>query len=440
MQISGIDVDTRSDIYSLGVLLYELLTGSTPFKSKDLLSAGYAEMQRIIREVDPPPPSTRLVDSKDSLPSIAAQRQSEPAKLTKLMRGDLDWIVMRCLEKDRTRRYETASGLAKDIERYLTDEPVEARRPTRLYRLKKFIRRNQVGVLAGTAIVAALAVGLAAASYFAATASSEAKNAKAALEQAEFSRKNADGVNKFFTEEVFGLADPNHYDRAGISLVEALNIAAVKIDRKFPDDPALGAEIRERFGEIYSGIDQPSSAIIQLRQAVELRRSLAGNLDPATMKCRAALGSALYQASRWKESRDVLETVWADQTKVFGEGSAEATETACALAVVCMESRGGYWSWSALPPQDDRDLEVLRKAYDAALARLGPRHIATLNIENELGWALRWRAKSDEGIRYAKEAADGLRDNKGGDDVVVLFALQLRRLSCRSQTLRRGSC
>ncbi|HEY2411505.1 MAG TPA: serine/threonine-protein kinase, partial [Pirellulaceae bacterium] len=140
-QMSGIDIDTRSDIYSLGVLLYQLLTGTTPFASKDLLNAGFAEMQRIIREVDPPPPSTRLTNSKDSLPSISAQRQTEPARLTKLLRGDLDWIVMRCLEKDRIRRYDTASNLAQDIEHYLADEPVEARRPTRLYRLRKFVRR-----------------------------------------------------------------------------------------------------------------------------------------------------------------------------------------------------------------------------------------------------------------------------------------------------------
>ncbi|HEY4234769.1 MAG TPA: serine/threonine-protein kinase [Lacipirellulaceae bacterium] len=157
--MSGIDVDTRSDIYSLGVLLYELLTGTTPFTSKELLSAGYAEMQRMIREVEAPPPSTRLADSKDSLASVAAQRRTEPAALTKSLRGDLDWIVLRCLEKDRTRRYETATSLARDIEHYLSDEPVEARRPTRMYRLRKFIRRNKVGVAAAVLISVAMITG-----------------------------------------------------------------------------------------------------------------------------------------------------------------------------------------------------------------------------------------------------------------------------------------
>src|SRR5207244_11092323 len=132
-EMSALGVDTRSDIYSLGVLLYELLTGSTPLSHKRLREAAYAEVLRMIKEEEPPKPSTRLSDSGEALVSISAQRHIEPAKLAKLMRGELDWIVMKCLEKDRNRRYETANDFAADVQRYLNDESVKACPATALY-------------------------------------------------------------------------------------------------------------------------------------------------------------------------------------------------------------------------------------------------------------------------------------------------------------------
>ncbi|HEX2476912.1 MAG TPA: serine/threonine-protein kinase, partial [Lacipirellulaceae bacterium] len=158
-EMSGLDIDTRSDIYSLGVLLYELLTGSTPFDRQRLRQAAVVEIRRILCEEEPPKPSTRLTQSGERLASIAAQRNTEPAKLRKVVRGDLDWIVMKCLEKDRTRRYESASGLAADIQRHLNDEPVQASPPSGWYRLRKLARRHKAALLTLSLVAVLLVLG-----------------------------------------------------------------------------------------------------------------------------------------------------------------------------------------------------------------------------------------------------------------------------------------
>jgi serine/threonine protein kinase/tetratricopeptide (TPR) repeat protein len=179
-ELNNLDIDTRADIYALGSILYELLTGSTPFSEKQLRIAGFAEMMRILREVEPPRPSTKLSSSAD-LPSIAAQRKSEPKRLTRLVHGDIDWIVMKCLEKDRARRYETANALAMDVQRFLDDEPVLAGPPSATYRLRKFVSKNR-GILA---TVGAFALVLVATTAFSAWQAYRAGVAESVARQSE---------------------------------------------------------------------------------------------------------------------------------------------------------------------------------------------------------------------------------------------------------------
>jgi WD40 repeat protein len=264
-KLSGLDVDTRSDIYSLGVLLYELLTGKTPFDPKRLLEAGLDEIRRTIQEVVPVPPSTRLsAMSKEELTTTAHHRSAEPPKLISLVHGDLDWIVMKCLEKDRARRYETANGLARDIERHLCGEPIAARPPSRLYRFQKLVRRNRLVFAAVSLVVAALVIALVVSSWSlfrersarsrAETAEkstlAEAQRADRNATQESVERKRAESNEAEARERLvrISVANGNHLVEQGDQFGGLLwFVEALKLDQ---DHPGREAIHRMRIGSL----------------------------------------------------------------------------------------------------------------------------------------------------------------------------------------------
>jgi len=240
-QMSGLDVDTRTDIYSLGVLLYELLTGTTPFDAEMLRKAGYTEIQRIICETDPLKPSTRLSKSGQTLTDLAQYRQANPEMLHKLVKGDLDWIVMKCLEKDRTRRYETAHDLARDIERHLRNEPILAGSPSLVYRAQKFWKRHQ-SQMATAAVIIVLVTGLILTAWMY-LRSVNARKVQWAKGQA--------------IPEIAGLVDQQRYS-------EAFALAK-KAEKHISDDPGLVA-LWPHISRYYSIGTTPAGAGISYRE------------------------------------------------------------------------------------------------------------------------------------------------------------------------------
>lgn len=332
-ELNNRDIDTRSDIYSLGVLLYELLTGTTPLDRSRVKQMAFDEILRTIRDVEPPKPSTRLLDSSDTLPTISAQRQTEPAKLTKLVRGELDWIVMRALDKDRNRRYETANGLGMDVERYLADEPVQACPPSTGYRLRKFLRRNRGSMISVSLLAMALLLGTGVSIWQAQRAThalvKAEENSKVATSQKERAERNLLEAHKL----VAILTHVGHHSLHAIpgtgaaqrELVEnALAYIQKYLDRERPD-PMFRYQIGlayYRAGITHKDFGETARAVEEFRTSVKVFDTLSTEF-PEEVAYRAELAGVLMQLA-WiiepqEEARQTIERVVAIRKQIHSE-------------------------------------------------------------------------------------------------------------------------
>ena len=304
-EMSALDIDTRSDIYSLGVLLYELLTGKTPFDAKELLKVGLDEMRRTIREQEPSRPSTRLSTMMAAdLTTIATHRQAQPPKLISLVRGDLDWIVMKALEKDRTRRYETANGFAADIQRHLNNEPVLASPPGAGYKIQKFVRRHRAGVMAGSFVVLALVAGIIGTTWGLLDALHQKR-------EAERQARIAKHTTEFLTG-MFESIDPAEAKLRDITVREILDQASDNIGTAFPDDPMTELPIRKTMADIYDKLGKDDAALTNAEAACRLAKIIHGEKDNADVaRSQDDVAGCLHKLGRTAEALSNAQTALA---------------------------------------------------------------------------------------------------------------------------------
>jgi len=307
---SELDIDTRSDIYSLGVLLYELLTGKTPFEPWDLLGVGIEAMLQVIREREPMKPSTRLRAMLPAeLTTTASQRKSDAPRLMRLIRGDLDWIVMKCLEKERTRRYSTADALAEDLGHHLKHEPVNAVAPDAWYRVSKFVRRNKAAISVGT-LVATVLVSAAGISTW------QAIRATRAQSLAEERQADSDATAKYLLE-VFQSPDPA-LTGMSIRVYDALAMAVIKLETELPGQPARRAKLRTAFARTYNSLGLTTEAIPLEEKVRDYYLAGGGPKDPDTLNAMSDLANSYDRVGRHAEALKLLEQVLPVRRAVCG--------------------------------------------------------------------------------------------------------------------------
>jgi serine/threonine protein kinase/tetratricopeptide (TPR) repeat protein len=323
-EMTPLDVDTRSDVYSLGLLLYELLVGTLPFDRQALRQAGLDEMRRTIRETEAPRPSTRVTRPGPQTDETAAHRRTQPHRLAGLLRGDLDWITMKALEKDRTRRYATANALAMDLRRHLANEPVLAGPPSATYRTGKFVRRHRVGVAAVGSLVILLAAFAAAMTV---QVGRTARERDRANQEATTARQVSD-----FLVGLFQVSDPSEARGKTLTAREVLATGALQLERGLHDQPQVRARLQATIGAVYTGLGLYADAEPLLKQALETQKRVVGADNRETLATVNALADVYWYQKKLEEAEPLYRDLVQRRTRTLGEDHADTLKANFDLA------------------------------------------------------------------------------------------------------------
>ena len=407
-------IDTRTDIYALGVLLYELLIGVRPFDPDELRKLSFPEVLRTICEVDPPRPSARLKALGERAATLAEMRQSEPKQLVKSLRGDLDWIVMKALAKDPDHRYQTVNALAADLRRHLNDEPVEAGPPSVSYRTGKFVRRHRVGV---TVTVSALVLLIGFAFSVTVQASRIARERDRANREATAATQVAE-----FLVELFEVSDPSEARGNSITAREVLDRGAERIERELGDQPRIQARMQATMGQVYRSMGLYEAAAPLLTMALDTQVDLLGAQDPQALRTALAVARLRWDQGEYDAAERLYSEAIATSLAVNGEEH-----------LLTAKARGGLANLYAKQGRYEEAQPLYLAALATFRALYGPHHVDTLGATSNLGlnyWNL---GEAEQATALLSEALPMARRNLGVDHPQVLRTMNNLAIMYREQ-------